>query len=175
MNKLKTAIVYGLIAGAIMNTAWWIFNALFMDMENYDMSRGELIGYATMILALTAVFIGVKNYRDQLPAQAISFGQAFMVGLYIVLVASSVYVIGWLIYSNIMMPDFMDQYVSSQLKSMQEAGASAVEIKAKQDEFDMYAEMYKNPFIKVGLTFMEIFPIGLVVALISAAVLKRKA
>jgi hypothetical protein len=37
-----------------------------------------------------------------------------------------------------------------------------------------YKELYANPLITAALTFTEPFPIGLVITLISAAVLRRK-
>jgi hypothetical protein len=33
--------------------------------------------------------------------------------------------------------------------------------------------MYRNPLIRMPMTFLEIFPVGLLISLISAAVLKN--
>ncbi|MFT5568397.1 MAG: hypothetical protein ACI9RP_000429 [Cyclobacteriaceae bacterium] len=68
----------------------------------------------------------------------------------------------------------MDQYTAAQMQSHQEAGLSEAEIMVKQEEMDAWVEMYENPFIMAGLTFMEFFPIGLIGALLSAAILRRK-
>ncbi len=175
MSKLKTALIYGLISGLIMNSAWWIFNSLFMDMDSYDMSLGQTIGYATMVLAFgTGVFFGVKQYRDSLPTQTISFGQAFLVGLYISLVGCVIYVLGWMVYSDLMMPDFMQDYMSAYIKEMKATGSTVAEIDAYKAEMNQWIELYKNPLIKAGITFMEPLPIGLVVPLIAAFVLKKK-
>jgi hypothetical protein len=38
-----------------------------------------------------------------------------------------------------------------------------------------FKKMYDNPAINVAMTFMEIFPIGLVVTLLSAGILRKKA
>ncbi|WP_413669992.1 hypothetical protein ACEN9X_08680 [Mucilaginibacter sp. Mucisp86] len=37
-----------------------------------------------------------------------------------------------------------------------------------------YVNMYKSPFGVIVLTYMEILPVGLVIALIAALILKRK-
>jgi hypothetical protein len=37
-----------------------------------------------------------------------------------------------------------------------------------------YKEVYDNPLFNAAMTFIEPFPIGLVITLISAAVLRRK-
>ncbi len=35
--------------------------------------------------------------------------------------------------------------------------------------------MYDNPAINVGITFMEVFPVGLVVTVVSSGILRKKA
>lgn len=176
MNQLKHALKFGAIAGAVMIASWWISNLIFAPAEGeaYDFSQGEWLGYLSMLLALTAVFVGVKNHRDHFRSGIISFREAFVSGFYIVLVASVIYVIGWMIYYPNFMPDFPDQYMSYQLEQYKESGLSEAEITTKQQEMKEWMDMYKNPFVMAGMTFMEIFPVGLIVALIAAAVLKKK-
>ena len=127
-----------------------------------------------MLLGLSAVFVGIKQHRDKAMEGKISFGGAFKVGLNIVLVASAIYVIGWMIYYPIYMPDFYQQYYDSQLLSYEQSGMSTDELASKRQEIEEWVSMYENPLIMAGMTFMEIFPVGLVIALISALVLKRK-
>jgi hypothetical protein len=40
--------------------------------------------------------------------------------------------------------------------------------------FGLIAEMYKNPLFAVLISYAEVLPIGLVVAFVSALILKRK-
>lgn len=175
MKQFKHALMYGAIAGAVMISSWWLGQLIFSPPEGepYDFSKGEFLGYAAMILALTAVFVGVKNHRDKALAGVISFKKAFLMGLYIVLVASAIYVIGWMVYYPNFMADFTDQYTVYQMKQYEAEGLSPAEISLKKEEMDKWMELYKNPLIMAGFTFMEIFPVGLVVALISAAVLHK--
>lgn len=32
----------------------------------------------------------------------------------------------------------------------------------------------ENPFVNAGMTFMEVFPVGLIVTVVSAAILRKK-
>lgn len=175
MKNLKHSLKYGTIAGLVMCTSWVVMNIFFTTDGKLDFEKSEFSGYTFMILALTAVFMGVKAYRDQELNGLISFWKAFRVGLNIVLVASVIYVVAWCIYYPNFMPDFREQYMESQILKFEAEGLPAAEVKAKTDELAGFMKMYENPWVMVAMTFMEVFPIGLVVALISALILKRKA
>lgn len=176
MRPLKFALKYGALAGFLMPLGWWLTQVIFPPVEGepYDFSQGEYFGYAAMLLALTAVFIGIKQYRDKQKSGVIRFWEAFRLGLYIVLVASAIYVISWLIYMPNFMPDFADQYTEFQVKQYEESGLTGAELETKKQELYDWMELYENPAVMIGMTFMEIFPVGLVVTLISAAILRKK-
>ena len=41
-------------------------------------------------------------------------------------------------------------------------------------EMKKFAEMYRNPLINSAITFLEPLPVGLVIALVSAGILRRR-
>jgi hypothetical protein len=84
------------------------------------------------------------------------------------------YVVVWLIDYYLFVPDFMDKYTEHVLRQTQEDGASQQELQKKTAEMARYKELYKSPVMVILLTYAEVLPIGLVVALISAAILKRR-
>ena len=139
-----------------------------------DFELGELIGYASMILALSTVFFGVKSYRDKQRNGFISFKDAFLNGLIIVLIASVIYVVGWMIYYPNFMPDFADQFLQHEQAKLMKEGLAQEVVDRKMAEMKNMMAMYDNPVLMAGLTFLEIFPVGVVVALVSAFILKRK-
>ena len=73
------------------------------------------------------------------------------------------------------MPDFMDKYGAHVLQKMQASGATAAAIQEKSEEINKLKVMYKNPLFNAAMTFIEPFPVGLVITLLSAAVLRKKA
>ncbi len=127
-----------------------------------------------MLVAFSLVFVGIRNYRDKYNNGVISFGKAFRIGLFIVLIASTIYVVAWLIDFYFFMPDFMDKYSASMLNELKASGASQVEIDKQTTEMANMTAMLKNPFFNAMMTYVEILPVGLVVTLISALILKRK-
>ncbi len=169
----KTVLIYGLIAAAITIIPMTIFNMLSGDEFNFKM--GEIVGYASMIIALSTIFIGVRKYRDEELGGVISFGKAFQIGILITLVASFIYVASWMRYSTTggaeeMMTAYMDQTI----ERMRASGAAETEVSAKISEMESFQEMYKNPIVKIGVTFLEIFPVGLIISLIAAGLLRKK-
>lgn len=171
----KNTIVYGLTAGIIVSI-------LMLSTVNYishcegsvDYGTSMLIGYASMLIAFSLVFVGIRNYRDKYNEGIISFGKAFKIGIIIVLIASTVYVAAWLIDFYFFIPDFMDKYSAHMLEDLKNSGASQTEINKQSEEMANFTMMYKNPFFNAMMTYAEILPVGLVVTLISSAILKRK-
>lgn len=167
----KITLTFGLISGAVL-VAVMLITISFMD-DMIDYGVGEWLGYISMIAALSTIFIGIKNYRDKEMGGSIGFGKAFQVGLFITLVASVIYVAGWVTYMNTSDTDFMESYTNNMVEELQKSGEPQEEIDAKISEMNNFAEMYKNPFVQIAFTFLEIFPIGLLISLIAAVLLKK--
>ena len=168
----RTVLIFGLISGLIV-TAMMIY-VVILCYNNPDFEGNMVIGYLTMIIAFAFIFVGIKNYRDKQLGGYISFGKAFKVGFLIALVASTMYVVTWLISYYCFVPDFLDKYTLHVLKEARADGATQAEIAEKTAEMAKYAKMYETPVGVVLLTYAEILPVGLLVTLISALILKRK-
>ncbi|MEX2235761.1 MAG: DUF4199 domain-containing protein [Cyclobacteriaceae bacterium] len=169
----KIILINGGIAGAIVSVLMLITHPLVENGTiNYD--NGMLVGYATMVLALSMVFVGIKTYRDQVLKGVISFGQACKVGLLITLIASVMYAITWDIYYRVSASDFMEKYATHYVEKMKNEGASDEEISSMRTEMEDLGRLYKNTFIRFGMTLMEILPVGIVITLLSAAILRKR-
>jgi hypothetical protein len=175
-NMKKNNLIYGLASGIIVSILM-LFTISYMSHceGNVDYDTSMAIGYASMLIAFSLVFVGIRNYRDKYNAGIISFGKAFKIGMLMVLIASTIYVIAWLVDYYFFIPDFMDKISAHELDKLKASGASAVEIDVKAKEMADFATMYKNPFFNAMITYVEILPVGLIVTLISSLILKRKA
>jgi hypothetical protein len=72
------------------------------------------------------------------------------------------------------MPDFAEKYTNASVASLRAKGATDATIAAKRKEMaDMWATL-DNPLINAGMTFIEPFPVGLVMTLVSAGILRRR-
>ena len=169
----KIVLICGLIAGFI-STSLFIGLMLLGKAGEHDFENGMIYGYTLMILGFSMIFVATKITRDKHNGGEISFGKAFRVGLYITLIASTIYVIVWLIDYYCFVPDFAEKYSAHVIGKLKASGASATEIAKQTAEMVKFSAMYKNPFFNALLTYTEILPVGLIVSLISALILKRK-
>ena len=171
----KTIIIYGVIAGIMVSVLMLFSMRNLSHCEGgIDYNSSMLIGYASMLIAFSLVFVGIRNYRDKYNAGIISFGKAFKLGIIVALIASTFYVVAWLIYYFFFIPDFMERYSVHALEELRAGGASQLKIKQETQKMAEFAKMYKNPFFNAMMTYMEILPVGLIVTLISSLILKRK-
>jgi len=172
----KNIVIYGSVAGIVVSILMlFITNYLSHCEGNMDYDTSMLIGYASMLIALSLVFVGIRNYRNKYNGGVISFGKAFKIGLFMVLVASTIYVAAWLIAYFFFIPDFFEKYSAQMLDKLRTGGASQMEIERQTKEMANLAVMYKNPLYNAAMTYMEILPVGLIVTLISSLILRRRA
>ena len=71
-------------------------------------------------------------------------------------------------------PNFLDQYSVSVIAKMHSSGASEAAVRETTTKMAALAKNYSNPFFNSAITFMEVFPVGLIITLVSAAILRRK-
>lgn len=170
----KNVLIYGIIAGIIVSSLMLLsVNYMSYCEGNVDFETSMLIGYASMLIAFSLVFVGIKNYRDKYNGGIISFGKAFKIGIMIVLIASTIYVIAWLIDYFFFIPEFLEKYSTHVLEELKASGATQLEIDKQVEGMASFGKMYQNPFFNAMMTYMEILPVGIIVTLISSLILKR--
>ncbi len=169
----KIVIIYGLIAGLIVGSLMLLTMPLWKSgVLNFD--NGELVGYTTMVIALSMVFFGIKSFRDNYNNGTVTFWNACKVGILITLIASVMYALAWEIsYAN-MGEEFTQKMTDHYFNELKTKGASEQELKKAKEDWASFSEMYKNPLIRFGVTLTEIFPVGLVITLLSAGLLRNK-
>jgi hypothetical protein len=167
----KTVLTFGLISGAISAIAML---AAFPFANKIGFDKGEILGYTVIVLTVLMIFFGVRSYRENVSGGKLTFGRGFAVGILISLISCLFYVAAWEILYFKFMPDFADKYAARMVERAKASGASPEKIEQKAQEARQFKQMYDNPVINVGITFLEVFPIGLAVTLVSAAVLRRK-
>jgi hypothetical protein len=169
----KIVITFGLISGAISSILMFATLPL-LDRGVINFKNGEIFGYTTMFLSFLLVFFGIRAYRENVGGGTITFGRALAVGALITLISCICYVVSWEIIYFKITPDFADKYAAYSIEQLRAKGATDAAIVTAQKQMADFKKMYDNPLINAAITFVEPLPIGLVVTLVSAAVLRRK-
>jgi hypothetical protein len=168
----RTVWTFGLIAGIIAAAFCVVSIGYCYTTQTFE--GNMYLGFASQLLAFSFVFVGIKNYRDKYSNGTISFLTALKVGGLIMFIASSIYVLVWLVDYYVFIPDFLEKFAAAELKRAQANGASAAEFKEQARSIEEYKEYYRTPFGIILCTYIEIIPMGIVVTLVSALILKRK-
>ena len=168
----KTVLTFGLISGAIL-AAMMLVTIPFADRIGWE--KGEILGYTTIVLSALLVFFGVRSYRENVGGGRLTFGRAFAVGILITLISSACYVGTWEVVYFKFMPGFAEKYAAHMVERAKASGASPQKMDGTERKAKQFTQMYHNPAINVAMTFMEVFPIGLMVTLVSAGILRKKA
>ena len=172
----KNIIIYGLIAGSVVSILMLIsINYISHVDGKVDYDTSLLIGYASMLIAFSLVYVGIRNYRDKFNGGVISFRKAFKIGIMIVLIASTIYVVAWLIDYFFFIPDYLEKFSAQELDKLKASGASQMKIDKETMKMANMVRMLQNPLFNALMTYAEILPVGLIVTLISSLILKRKA
>ena len=168
----KTILKYGLISGAIAS-ALMLISALYYH-QTSNFKNGEVFGYAGILLSMLFVYFGTRAYRDRQEGGKMSFLKAFEVSLLITLISCLCYVVTWMFVYEFIMPDFMDKFADHMVEQMKVSGAGEEQIRQEMAKMEEYKAMYRSPLKRFALTFIEPFPVGLLVSIVSSIVLRRK-
>ena len=167
----KSVLTFGVISGLI-SAVTMLATLPFMHKISSD--KGLILGYTTIVLAGLLVFFGVRSYRDNVSGGKLTFARGFAVGILISLLSNCFYVATWEVVSYKFMPDFAEKYASQMVEQAKSSGASQQKIDETARQAADFARNYHNPLYNISMTFLEPFPVFLVITLLSAAILRKK-
>ncbi len=168
----KIVLVSGLLASIVIVSISGLMLLLAGDESSHQYS--EWLGYLVMILGLSMIFVGIKQYRDQHSGGVIKFSKGMQVGLLITLVATVCYVLAWEVYMQSADSNFMEDYKQTYIENLQSSGEAPEIIAKKINDMELMAEKYNNPVFRMGITALEIFPVGLIISILSAMLLRNR-
>lgn len=165
---LRRILTYGLIAGIIVGIPTF---TIPLQMDHVSGNWGMAIGYLSMLIAFSTIFLAIKRQRDEVQGGVIRFVPALGIGLGIAVIASVMYVLAWEAYMAVTGYDFAAEYSRLVIAHQTAAGASAAAIAKVTAEMADFQRQYADPLFRLPMTFVEIFPVGVLVSLICAGLL----
>ena len=168
----KIILQYGLLSGTLI-TAFTLIS-MYYCYQSADMKGNMLLGFAAMFLSFSLMFPAIKKYRDGVLNGRISFGQAFLVGIGIAGIASTMYVIGWMIEYHTVMPDFLERFVNYSILELEKAKLSPEMLAQEKANYETYRHNYDTLPRMALVTYLEILPPGILLSLLAAFIMKKK-
>ena len=169
---LRTILIYGSAAGVLVGGFLSATTILSQGHTGHG-ATAMAVGYLAMLVALSAVFLAIKAQRDGQGGGVIRFWPALGLGLGVSLIAGVFYVAAWELTLALTGMDFAGDYARAMVEQARAKGASGAALAKAVTEADAFRASYANPAIRWPMTFAEIFPVGVLVSLISAAVLRN--
>ncbi len=171
----KKILLYGSVSGGILTALFVLSHIFFMKNFSAEMwETGEIIGYSSMIIALTAIFFGVKTYRDKVLGGKITFNKAFTLGAGISAIASVIFGIYVYFLYTAIAPDLSGKMIEIYREKIKTSGQTQEVINRQLEEFDKEAPMWNNPVLQSFVMLITVFFIGIIISLITAVILKKK-
>lgn len=168
---LTLILRYGVIAGLIVGIP--LFGMALSMQGKPPPAYGVVLGYLIMLVALSLVFLAIKRHRDVEGGGVIRFWPAFGLGLGISFVASVFYVIAWECALAFTGMDFAGEYAKLLIEQQKAKGVSGEALDRFIADMAKFQAQYANPLFRVPMTLTEIFPVGLLVSLVSAGLLRN--
>jgi hypothetical protein len=167
----RTILTFGLISGGL---SILILLATLPFLRSGRYQTMDVLGYTSMVASALMVFFAVRSYRENAGGGRIGFGRGVAVGLLVTLVSCACYAAVFEIIYFKLVPDFGDTFAACMVHRARSAGASAPEVDKVAQQAATLKRLYDHPASNAALSFATSFPIGLVVTLVSAAILRRR-
>ncbi|MFK8028839.1 MAG: DUF4199 domain-containing protein [Gammaproteobacteria bacterium] len=159
---LKTAVSFGFPAGL---TVMSIMIAGFILTAGKGPGSSQVTGTVLMLLAFSVTFFGIGLHRKNVPEPPAGFIRSLLLGTLIALCAGVAYTLVWELYLYLTNYVFIEQYIESLIETKR-ARFSAPELEAELVKVNNVRLFYLNPIHRIPNTFSEIFPPGLIVAVL---------
>lgn len=166
----STVLKFGTYSSILLIVLFGI-SFFFEGAMSYETS--EIFGYATIVLSLSFVYFGIRNYRDAINNGTVSFGKALKIGVLITLLAALTFGLINVVYTEVINPEFMGEYYNHNIEKYR-ASLPAAEFEAKLKEMESQKDMFTNPVFNFALMSITVFIIGFIISLLSALTLQRK-
>jgi len=172
LKMKKLTYKYGLISGGLL--IFFMFSSSFIWGDQMDFVMATVIGYMTMFISFVPIYLGIKDFRNNHLIGFITLKEALKIGLGIVLIASVLYAIGWMIYYQLVGKEFMETSHMKMVEEINNSGLEQAEIEQKTSQLESLRQKFSNPFTRLSYPFAEILPLGAIIALLSSLLLMRK-
>lgn len=172
MKKIITK--YGLYSAFVM-LVFGLVGLYFASHTTPDNYGGQMLfGYASIIVALVFIYFAIRHYRDNVNGGVVSFGKGLKLGLLISLFPSVVFGTLDTAY-RFLNPNYLEHCAKVE-REVLKRNTPPAEFEAKAAEIEKQMQFFNDyPVAGWAFMFVTVFTIGVIISVISALILQRKA
>jgi len=167
----KTALIFGLVSG-VVHLGMTVASIPFIYSHSFTMA--DVLGWAAIALSALFVFFGIRSYRRRTADGRMTFGRGLAVGILIALVACAFQVVTFEILYFKVFPEFGEKWSACMVDRARAKGGSPQDVAAAEKNAGTFKKLFDDPATNAAVTFATNFPIGLVAAALSAAILRKR-
>jgi len=158
---------FGLIGGIVL----FILAQLQWQFVGTSMSynQAQIVGYLSIIFALTSIYFAVRKYREEVGAGYISFGKAFQIGSLTALIPAAFMFVSTVIFYL----SYGEEFKAWALAEMQKT-TPPEKLAMMMEQYETNQALYDNPYFQGLIMFLTVMVIGLIVSAITAFILQKK-
>ncbi len=168
---MKTCLFYGVMM-AIANFAFTLILFLLgLHTDASKVAEAQWVGLlGTLAITVTAIILGTRARRAELPAEAgFAYGKALGAGVAITLVSAAVGIVTNYLYVAVINPQFNELLLQNKLDKLSAQGISD----AQMAQVERISRMFMTPAVEAISSFIAAFFLGLLISLVTSAILKR--
>jgi len=155
--KIKYGIIGGIVS-SLLGTLNWLLIA-----KPLGVGVSQTVGYASIIISLMCIPLGIKYFRDNLNNGMVSFGEAMKIGFGITFIAGILMALHSIIFFALQ----KDEFIAWQRNSL-----SGDELEAFNQQMASMPDYVLSPLFQGVVMFLTVILIGIVINILSALILK---
>ena len=144
---IRLILRYGIIGGLIVGVP--LYAMTLTPSTRPGGAWGYVVGYLTMLIGLSTIFIAIKKRRDTDLGGVIKFWPALGIGLGISFIAGIFYVIAWEATLDFTHMDFAGEYAKAMIEAAKVKGLSGDPLAKAVADAEQFKTMYANPFYRL--------------------------
>lgn len=172
----RSVLVNGLATGALLSVMFIATN-YFIEHKN-NPSLASTIGNILLMASLSMVFFAIRNVRDQVNKGHISFNMAFRTAMLVILIGTFCYTATKSTYAFVIDKGYLNRSIDRTIEVetqniLNSKDFTDSEKQKKIQEFTSNMDDLRTPYAFIITSILEFFPMGLVISILCAALMKR--
>jgi uncharacterized membrane protein YfcA len=165
---MNTTFFYGLIL-AVSNIVLTLVG-FFLGYQTDKIAQGRWFGFLPFIVMIVVLWLGIKAAREEAKDRSLSYGKGVSTGFLITLYSSLIGTVYGFFHFKFINPNFVDYSIDAAREKWTQAGLSD----AQMETAEKGIRLFMSPVMLSIWGFLLSLLLGLVIALILSAFLKRK-